>query len=145
MSCSTAQVHSAMPTRSIPEAPKLQMPPYSRHAAVAPMVSTSQRVFHCIFPLSVSSLTALVIFPSPLPFSPLPHSSPRPLPQDMVFEIPLRRLSEEEQEEMGIQYYDSDVHKAPFTLPRFAKKEDTLMVASTCTGYGSPVTLNLNY
>ena len=32
---------------------------------------------------------------------------------------------------MGLQYYDSDVHKASFTLPRFAKKVDTLMVAST--------------
>ena len=81
-SCSTAQVYSAMPTRSIPEAPKLQMPLYSRHTAVAPMVSTSQRGFHCIFPLSVSSLTSLLIFLSPLPFSPpLPlPSSPPPLP-----------------------------------------------------------------
>ena len=50
-----------------------------------------------------------------------------------MFEDPLRRLSEEELEEMGLQYYDSDVHKASFTLPRFAKKVDTLMVASTCT------------
>ena len=46
-----------------------------------------------------------------------------------MFEDPLRRLSEEEQEEMGLQYYDSDVHKASFTLPRFARKVDTLMVA----------------
>ena len=45
--------------------------------------------------------------------------------QDTVFEEPIRRLSEEEQEEMGLQYYDSDVHKAAFTLPRFARKVDT--------------------
>ena len=42
-----------------------------------------------------------------------------------MFEEPVRRLSEEEQEEMGLQYYDSDVHKAAFTLPRFARKVDT--------------------
>ena len=46
-----------------------------------------------------------------------------------MFEEPLRRISEEEQEEMGLQYYDSDVHKASFTLPRFARKVDTLMDA----------------
>ena len=46
-----------------------------------------------------------------------------------MFEDPLRRISEEEQEEMGLQYYDSDVHKASFILPRFARKVDTLMVA----------------
>ena len=44
-----------------------------------------------------------------------------------MFEEPLRRLSEEEQEEMGLRYYDSDVHKGP----RFTKKVDTLMVATT--------------
>ena len=48
-----------------------------------------------------------------------------------MFEEPLRRLSEEEQEEMRLRYYDSDVHKGSFTLPRFARKVDTLMVAST--------------
>ena len=52
-----------------------------------------------------------------------------------MFENPLRRISEEEQEEMGLRYYDSDVHKASFTLPRFARKVDTLMVASYCTCY----------
>ena len=52
-------------------------------------------------------------------------SSFLPLPQDTVFENPVRRLSEEEQEEMGLKYYDSDVHKASFTLPRFARKVDT--------------------
>jgi len=39
-----------------------------------------------------------------------------------VFEDPLRKLSEEEEEEMGMKYYDSDVHKAAFTLPRFTRK-----------------------
>jgi len=44
------------------------------------------------------------------------------IPQDTVFEDPLRKLSEEEEEEMGLKYYDSDVHKAAFTLPRFTRK-----------------------
>ena len=32
---------------------------------------------------------------------------------------------------MGLRYYDSEVHKESFTLPRFARKVDTLMVATT--------------
>ena len=48
-----------------------------------------------------------------------------------MFENPVQRLSEEEQEEMRLRYYDSDVHKGSFTLPRFARKVDTLMVATT--------------
>ena len=68
--------------------------------------------------------------PNPLPFFPFVFasflsSSFLPLPQDTVFENPVQRLSEEEQEEMGLKYYDSDIHKAAFTLPRFARKVDT--------------------
>ena len=37
---------------------------------------------------------------------------------------------------MGLQYYDSDVHKASFTLPCFARKVDTLIVASTTCYHG---------
>ena len=126
-SCSTAQVHSATPTRSIPEAPKLQMPQYSRHAAVAQMVSTLEGFtvyspfrFPPLLPFSSSHHPCPFLLLSPTP--PLILSSPPPLPQNTMFEDPLRRLSEEEQEEMGLQYYDSDVHKASFTLPRFARK-----------------------
>ncbi len=39
-----------------------------------------------------------------------------------MFEEPLRKLSESEVEEMGLKCYNSDVHKAAFVLPQFAKK-----------------------
>jgi len=42
--------------------------------------------------------------------------------QDTVFEKPLRVLSEAEVEDMGLKYYNSDVHRAAFVLPQFAKK-----------------------
>jgi len=31
-------------------------------------------------------------------------------------------LSEAQVEEMGLKYYNSDVHRAAFVLPQFAKK-----------------------
>ena len=42
--------------------------------------------------------------------------------QDTVFEEPLRVLSEAQVEDMGLKYYNSDVHRATFVLPQFAKK-----------------------
>ena len=41
--------------------------------------------------------------------------------QDTVFEQPVRTLSEAQVEEMGLKYYNSDVHKAAFALPQFVK------------------------
>ena len=78
-------------------------------------------------PFSPLSYTLLCITCTLLPNFSLPFHSLSL--QDTEFENPVQRLSEEEQEEMGLQYYDSDVHKASFTLPRFARKVDTLMVA----------------
>ena len=42
--------------------------------------------------------------------------------QGTVFEQPLRILSEAQVEEMNLKYYNSEVHKAAFILPQFAKK-----------------------
>ena len=42
--------------------------------------------------------------------------------QDTVFEQPVRTLSEAQVEEMGLKYYNSDLHKAAFVLPQFVKK-----------------------
>ena len=41
------KVRFAMPTRNIPEASKIQVPLYSGHAPLLPMVSTLE-MFHCI-------------------------------------------------------------------------------------------------
>ena len=107
-----------------------QQPKY----AVPPLPEVFQK-----FPYSGHTAMVPVVYP-PLPYTFLPSSLPcflplrlfsSPLPQDTVFEEPVRRLSEEELEEMGLRYYDSDVHKGSFTLPRFARKVDTLTVAST--------------
>ena len=42
--------------------------------------------------------------------------------QETVFEQPVRTLSEAQVEEMGLEYYNSDVHKAAFAVPQFVKK-----------------------
>lgn len=91
-----------------------------------------------VFDFSILHNFMHVVINPPLPYTPfhIPCSHfpnfPSPislsstvLSQDTVFEEPVRRLSEEEQEKMGLQYYDSDVHKASFTLPRFARKVNT--------------------
>ena len=46
--CSPERIHITMPTGSIPEAPEIRIPPYYRHTAVAPMVSTLEGP-HCIW------------------------------------------------------------------------------------------------
>jgi len=38
-----------------------------------------------------------------------------------VFESPVRKITEKEADEWKLRYYDSEVHKAAFVLPRFAK------------------------
>ena len=38
------------------------------------------------------------------------------------FKEPLRIFSEEEKEKMKLQYYDENVHRAAFMLPRFVHK-----------------------
>ena len=65
----------------------------------------------------------------PFAFLPLLFLSSTLSSQDTVFKEPLSRLSEEEQEEMGLRYYDSDIHRGSFTLPHFARKVHTLIVA----------------
>ena len=42
----TAQLHITTPTRSIPEAPEIRIPPYYRQTAVMPMVSALEG-FNC--------------------------------------------------------------------------------------------------
>ena len=39
-----------------------------------------------------------------------------------MLDNPVRKLTQEEVEAMGLKYYDSDVHKAAFVLPQFVKK-----------------------
>ncbi|WAR03599.1 SPEE-like protein [Mya arenaria] len=41
---------------------------------------------------------------------------------DVTFNEPLRVLSDEEIAEMGLKFYNSDLHRAAFVLPQFAKK-----------------------
>ena len=42
--------------------------------------------------------------------------------QETVFEKPVRALDEAQVEDMDLKYYNSDVHRAAFVLPQFAKK-----------------------
>ena len=46
--------------------------------------------------------------------------------QDTVFKEPTRTISDEEATEMKLRYYDSQVHRSAFVLPRFAKKVSRL-------------------
>ena len=91
----------------------------------APIHSSSPHSFIHL-PPPIASLFPFCAPPLPLSPSCPPRALPSFSPQDTVFEELLKRLSEEEQEEMGLQYYDSDVHKASSTLPCFARKVNTL-------------------
>lgn len=48
--------------------------------------------------------------------------------QDLVLSEPVRTLTEEEVDQLQFQYYNTDVHRAAFTLPQFVKK--VCMIAS---------------
>ena len=80
--------------------------------------------------LGVDRHMGAVLVPPPLPPPPPPHTHTHThsitTHQDTVFEDPVRKLSAEEEEEMGLKYYDSDIHKAAFTLPRFTRKVGTV-------------------
>ena len=39
-----------------------------------------------------------------------------------MFEDPVREVSEDEADKLGLRYYDSEVHKAAFSLPQFMKQ-----------------------
>lgn len=41
---------------------------------------------------------------------------------DTVFREPVRKLSNKEVEQMDLKYYNTDIHKAAFILPEFARK-----------------------
>ena len=41
------------------------------------------------------------------------------------FKEPLRIFTEEEKENLNLQYYDENVHRGAFVLPRFVKKVST--------------------
>lgn len=43
--------------------------------------------------------------------------------QETKFEEPLKRFTEQELKQMGLRYYNTDIHKAAFILPQFAKNE----------------------
>jgi spermidine synthase len=42
--------------------------------------------------------------------------------QELVLSDPVRTLTEEEVEQLQLQYYNTDVHRAAFTVPQFVKK-----------------------
>uniref|UniRef100_A0ACB8EFP2 Uncharacterized protein n=1 Tax=Sphaerodactylus townsendi TaxID=933632 RepID=A0ACB8EFP2_9SAUR len=42
------------------------------------------------------------------------------------FREPVQQLSQEQVDAMGLKYYNSDIHRAAFVLPEFARKPDTV-------------------
>lgn len=51
--------------------------------------------------------------------------------QELVLSEPTRTLTEKEVEELQLQYYNTEVHRAAFTVPQFAKKVGASDVIST--------------
>ena len=49
-------------------------------------------------------------------------SETHPCPQSTNFREPLQPLMQKQVEEMQLKYYNSDVHRAAFVLPEFARK-----------------------
>ena len=42
--------------------------------------------------------------------------------QETNFREPVHKFSDEDVEKLGLEYYNSEIHKACFVLPQFAKK-----------------------
>lgn len=55
-----------------------------------------------------------------------------------MFESPLRKLSEEEADKLNLRYYDNEVHRASFSLPRFIKQ-----VSSVQLGDRGPIAIEV--
>lgn len=51
-----------------------------------------------------------------------PLTAPVPGPQSTNFREPVQQLTQKQVEQMGLKYYNSDVHRAAFVLPEFARK-----------------------
>ena len=49
-----------------------------------------------------------------------------------MFEQPVRTLSEAQVEEMGLTYYNSDVHRVAFALPQFVRKVSQAVLLKRC-------------
>lgn len=48
--------------------------------------------------------------------------APRPPLQNTNFLEPVQQLTQKQVEQMQLRYYNSDVHRAAFVLPEFARK-----------------------
>lgn len=70
-----------------------------------------------LFPVSDYAYTTIPTYPSGQIGFVLCSKNP-----DTDFREPVRKLTEEEVSSMGLKYYNSDVHKAGFVLPEFARK-----------------------
>lgn len=55
-----------------------------------------------------------------------PDAPPHPCPQSTNFREPVRQLMQKQVEQMQLKYYNSDVHRAAFILPEFARKVSCL-------------------
>lgn len=59
--------------------------------------------------------------------------APSPHPQNTNFPEPVQQLTQKQVEQMQLKYYNSDVHRAAFVLPEFARK-----VSGSGGSYGLP-------
>lgn len=51
-----------------------------------------------------------------------PLISPPHTPQNTNFREPVQQLTQKQVEQMQLRYYNSDMHRAAFVLPEFARK-----------------------
>nr|XP_054768562.1 spermidine synthase-like [Lytechinus pictus] len=76
-----------------------------------------QKFCRCVIPSSRLCLPNVPTYPSGQIGFTLCSTNP-----DTNFREPLKKLSREQIKKMGLRYYNSDVHKAAFVLPQFARE-----------------------
>lgn len=55
--------------------------------------------------------------------------------QNTNFKEPTRVFTEEEKEDMKLRYYDEDIHRSAFVVPRFVKKVSSNVINSATVSF----------
>nr|XP_054768561.1 spermidine synthase-like [Lytechinus pictus] len=81
------------------------------------LIKSMQKFCRTLYPVVDYAFTTVPTYPSGQIGFTLCSTNP-----DTNFREPLKKLSDEQIKKMGLRYYNSDVHKAAFVLPQFARE-----------------------
>ncbi|XP_072174934.1 spermidine synthase-like [Diadema setosum] len=88
------------------------------------LIKTMQTFCRTLFPVVDYAVTSIPTYPSGCIGFTLCSMSP-----ETSFRDPIFKLTSEQVKEMGLRYYNADIHRASFVLPQFAKEalEETVV------------------